>query len=532
MAEDISVAPGIYQPDPKNRFFIETESAPPTSNWVSSTQYEGYTGTSYYRWAVNSTISDRGVSTLKYSFNVEEAGKYIVSLRALRNGILEGRDVEGDNENDFWVRINGEPWIKFVFYGQFGEWTWGSALSGASNIQGSHIIPEQGGGKHDIIPSTYELATGINTIEISGRSNHAMLDRIHITKDQVNTDISKDESDRIYVSGEPPVVVDEIDDVQVSENGVETTINLFDVFEDADTADTDLDYAVTFNSKPGLVKADIDQNSGTLTLSYTPDVEGTADLTIQAKDPDGLAVSTGFMVTVDLPDPEPDPGEDTPDDTPDDTEDDNSGSGSNQGGSQNQDSPPVNDQSGSSDPIQKPSIIFGTAGKDRPLRGTQADDVIKALGGKDKVLGLSGDDDISGGGGKDVIKGNGGDDTLTGNGGKDKLVGGAGNDILSGDNGKDKLLGQAGDDELDGGRGRDIYKGGKGDDVFVLSKGAGFDLILDFERGDMIRMGSGIRPNRLEVDKVGRHIVLSDGNDRLGVLRNTPTFNRSFIEFE
>lgn len=70
-----------------------------------------------------------------------------------------------------------------------------------------------------------------------------------------------------------------------------------------------------------------------------------------------------------------------------------------------------------------------------------------------------------------VFDGGDGDDNLTTAGGSDLLLGGAGNDILKSG---------AGDDVLSGGAGVDRLEGGAGDDVYVLNRGDGADLILDF----------------------------------------------------
>ena len=87
-----------------------------------------------------------------------------------------------------------------------------------------------------------------------------------------------------------------------------------------------------------------------------------------------------------------------------------------------------------------------------------------------------------------VIVGTDGDDVLTGGEGDDTLIGGAGNDTLHGNGGDDTLFGGAGDDELFGGDGEDVLVGGSGaneltgggdGDVFVFTKAALDDGLLD-----------------------------------------------------
>ncbi len=95
--------------------------------------------------------------------------------------------------------------------------------------------------------------------------------------------------------------------------------------------------------------------------------------------------------------------------------------------------------------------------------------------------GSEGDDDT-------VIVGGDGDDVLIGGEGDDTLIGGGGNDALHGNGGDDTLFGGAGDDELFGGDGEDVLVGGSGaneltgggdGDVFVFTKAALDDGLLD-----------------------------------------------------
>ncbi|MEM9451237.1 MAG: hypothetical protein AAGA75_22245 [Cyanobacteria bacterium P01_E01_bin.6] len=473
----VSEAQGVFVADAKNLVVIETEAAEAVGGWQPETQYDGYTGTGYYRWTANPTITRPGIATLRYNVSLSEAGTYRLSLRGLRNGKAEGRDVESDNENDFWVRINGGSWIKMPFFGPFGEWRWANSLSN----------------NHVLTPAQFDLEAGINTIEISGRSTNAMLDRIHLSKDRVNTQEGKPQSERIDAVAQPPVIANDIDNVIITEANITTEIDLFDVFDDIETQDDDLVYSVTSNSNPGLVSSQINANNGKLILSYTSNVEGNADLTIRATDEDGLSVSTTFNVNVNLPDPPTPPDPTPPDPTPPDPTPPTSPPIS-------PPSPPVTPEPPLPPTSPKPTSIVGTPQNDR-LTGTQGDDTIKALGGRDNVLGLSGDDLIFGGRGNEILRGN------------------AGNDKLRGNNGQDRLIGGAGNDELDGGRGRDIYRGGRGEDIFVISTGRRFDVIKDFKEGDLIRLGNNVRPRQLDIFQRGRNTVIARGNDVMAVLQ-------------
>jgi uncharacterized repeat protein (TIGR01451 family) len=93
----------------------------------------------------------------------------------------------------------------------------------------------------------------------------------------------------------------------------------------------------------------------------------------------------------------------------------------------------------------------GTSGSDR-LRGTQGDDVLCGMGGRDRLHGRKGDDRLIGGNGPDVARGGGGRDKLSGQRGADVLLGGPHRDVLRGGPRVDRLSGQGGRDRCVGTR--------------------------------------------------------------------------------
>ena len=133
------------------------------------------------------------------------------------------------------------------------------------------------------------------------------------------------------------------------------------------------------------------------------------------------------------------------------------------------------------------NVIVGTLGDDTITPGgnsdgvtggepSDANDIIKALGGNDTV---------EGGGGNDVIDGSGGNDTLDGGAGNDALAGGNGSDMLEGGADNDVLRGGGGADTLNGGGGNDVLEGGglEQADIFAFAGNNGTDTITDFEDG-------------------------------------------------
>lgn len=101
-----------------------------------------------------------------------------------------------------------------------------------------------------------------------------------------------------------------------------------------------------------------------------------------------------------------------------------------------------------------------------------------------------------------------GNDTIVGSKLADDLWGGAGNN---------RIFGGAGRDYISGGEGNDTLTGGAGRDIFVFQKGAGADVVTDFDakgggaRQDYIAIAGD---DEYSIEKSGRNTVIDfgDGN--------------------
>ncbi|MCQ4160653.1 proprotein convertase P-domain-containing protein [Roseomonas sp. GC11] len=136
--------------------------------------------------------------------------------------------------------------------------------------------------------------------------------------------------------------------------------------------------------------------------------------------------------------------------------------------------------------------MVGGAGNDTYRVDTRLDTIVEVAGGGYDTVQTSvdftlpafiealvqlGSADLAGGG-------NSQDNRLVGNGGHNRLLGMDGNDLLQGGAGDDTLLGAAGRDRLEGGEGRDRLQGGADADTFVIARGGGQDVILDFRAAE------------------------------------------------
>ncbi|MYZ54186.1 hypothetical protein F5985_19215, partial [Malikia spinosa] len=131
--------------------------------------------------------------------------------------------------------------------------------------------------------------------------------------------------------------------------------------------------------------------------------------------------------------------------------------------------------------------------------------------------------------GNDGLNGTAAADSMQGDQGNDWIYAGGNADTLLGDEGHDSLFGEQGNDLLDGGSGNDWLTGGDGADSYVFGIGSGSDTVdasdswydqVGVAPVDTVRLGAGITPTDLKLERVGGDLVLSwaGGVDSLTVL--------------
>ena len=93
-----------------------------------------------------------------YPFNVPQAGAYTVWARVI---------ADDDDEDSFWVRMNGGAWMRWNGIAEDDDWRW--------------RIVHQGDEGGDVMH--FRLRAGRNALEIAYREDGARLDRILVTND-------------------------------------------------------------------------------------------------------------------------------------------------------------------------------------------------------------------------------------------------------------------------------------------------------------------------------------------------------------
>ena len=112
----------------------------------------------------------------------------------------------------------------------------------------------------------------------------------------INTSAPQTFSITIQVVNDPPVSSG-IPDQNVLEDAPNTTINLNTYFDDQESPDDQLTYALVANTNAALFSS-TGVSGANLVLDYAPDAFGSSVVTVRATDPEGLFTDDSFTVTV------------------------------------------------------------------------------------------------------------------------------------------------------------------------------------------------------------------------------------------
>lgn len=156
-----SFAQGVYLAS-NDLMVVQFESIADTSgSWNESTSTPGFTDESYVRWDGPNLFSQPGAQgVFSMQFEVPVAGTWFLNLRNRHE------NADPTEENDVWVKMGNEEWIK-VFSngpGSVGAWTWESRFDD---------VPGQP-------QASYNLSAGLHTLSFSGRSFGFKIDKLHL----------------------------------------------------------------------------------------------------------------------------------------------------------------------------------------------------------------------------------------------------------------------------------------------------------------------------------------------------------------
>ncbi|WP_197532596.1 LamG-like jellyroll fold domain-containing protein [Symmachiella macrocystis] len=89
-----------------------------------------------------------------------------------------------------------------------------------------------------------------------------------------------------------------LSDVHVTEDAVDSVVNLYDAFSDVEDADSNLTFSIQGNSDASLFDSVTLDDSGNLTLNYAANAFGSSEITIRATDAGGKFIESTFTVNV------------------------------------------------------------------------------------------------------------------------------------------------------------------------------------------------------------------------------------------
>ena len=149
--------------------------------WESTSFLSGFYGSGYLRITVATTTPAQGV--LGHSFYVTQPGDYAVAVRTRRQ---IDEEVESDQRNDVFVRLDGSAWAKATHHSPFGLWGF---IDKRRQVELDHETP--------FVALMWDLEMGRHTFLISRRSEEVLIDRILIFRtDAAPTDLTGVRSDR------------------------------------------------------------------------------------------------------------------------------------------------------------------------------------------------------------------------------------------------------------------------------------------------------------------------------------------------
>ncbi len=281
-----------------NLVVIETEHMNLVEGWELKSSANGFSGTGYLEWLGGDSFGTPGNGIISTSIKITNPGTYLFQWRSK---VGEGSD--STESNDSWLRFpdasdfygqkgnhivypkgsgktptpNGsgsDGWFK-VYLGGTTNWTWSTSTSDDD--------------PHKIYV-TFDTP-GIYTMEISGRSNHHLIDRIVLSQDTNNaTDLSLEETP---CENDTPADI-AVEGILISPDqatiSIEETLKLISEISPANASNKDVswsssDKSIATVSQNGLVSA-VSEGSVVITATTSDgDFIATAIITVVDNDP-------------------------------------------------------------------------------------------------------------------------------------------------------------------------------------------------------------------------------------------------------
>jgi hypothetical protein len=148
--------------------------------------YEGsfFRGEGYLKWLGNNYFGTTGKGLLEYNFYTTTPGVYVFGLHNFHE------DPNGSESNDCFVKVDNQK--------NTAGLVWDKAFSNKVAVWTMDTIFHHHGGDPEYGAIKWDLAPGLHTLYISGRSHNFHIDRIHLHQYGMGaTDPAYPESERV-----------------------------------------------------------------------------------------------------------------------------------------------------------------------------------------------------------------------------------------------------------------------------------------------------------------------------------------------
>ncbi len=154
---------------------VEAEDLLPSSGWELRQDANGHTGAGYIAWTLPRQGRPAGEGLLRLDFRITTPGDYQFVWRSRLPDPANRPDTRDPDGNDTWLRFLsgadvpgqaalGSEWRKVALFDHPAGWSWST-----------HADP---GKPHPDTPVCRRLEAGMHTLELSGRSQGHMIDRL------------------------------------------------------------------------------------------------------------------------------------------------------------------------------------------------------------------------------------------------------------------------------------------------------------------------------------------------------------------
>ncbi|MCW5515552.1 DUF5060 domain-containing protein [Muriicola sp. Z0-33] len=287
---------------------IEAENINAAAGWNTHSSVADYSGSGYLEWEGGDYFSTPGNGLSTTSIKINEPGTYLFQWR---NKVGHGTNTT--ESNDTWLRFPDAS----DFFGQKGNgsivYPKGSGKTPTPNGAGSNgwfkvyvnslswtwSTNTSDNDAHKIYV-TFDTP-GVYTMEISGRSNHHLIDRIVLSNDfNSGTDLSLEETD--CEGGQNPTIA--VNGVTISQN--ELTLNIGSNYTLGSTVlPSNASNKTVFWSSSDPSVATVNANGTVSALTA-----GTTTITVRTEDGNYTATALLEVTTSSDPNPEPEPSTD------------------------------------------------------------------------------------------------------------------------------------------------------------------------------------------------------------------------------